>query len=126
MKSGEEIGAYIWVIPDAYLPPLGDEHLPGHEATCILNLNDRPAKVKFAFYFEDKEPIISKEIIVNPERTIHLRLDRSEDLLGIKVEREVPFSIKIESDVKIVVQHSRMDTRQPNLSYMSTMGYPIQ
>ncbi|BBJ27375.1 sensory rhodopsin transducer [Athalassotoga saccharophila] len=119
----KEIGAYIWVIPDAYLPPIGDEKLPGHESTCILNLNNKPAHVIFTFYFEDKEPVKSEEIIIGAERTLHLRLDNSETLLGIKLERSVPFSIKVESDLKIVVQHSRMDTRQPNLAYMSTMGY---
>lgn len=125
MKKREEIGAYVWVIPDAYLPPVGDENLPGHEATCIVNPNGRMAKVKFTFYFEDREPLKSKEITINPERTLHLRLDRAEALLEIELEREVPFSIKVESDVKVVVQHSRMDTRQSNLSYMSSMGYPI-
>jgi len=122
----EKIGEYIWVIPDAYLPPIGDEKLPGHEATCILNLSDKPANVKFTFYFEDKGPITSKMITIGAERTLHLRLDLSEILLGIKLERSVPFSIKVGSDTRIVVQHSRMDTRQPNLSYMSSMGYPAK
>jgi len=124
--SGNEMGAYTWIIPDAYLPPIGDKNLPGHEATCLINVNHRPAKVKFRFYFEDKEPIDSKEIVVPPERTLHLRLDCSEKLLGVKLERSVPFAIKVKSDVKIVVQHSRMDTRQPNLAYMSTMAYPVE
>jgi hypothetical protein len=119
----KEIGANIWLIPDAYLPPIGDPNLPSHEATCILNANKKPAKVKFTFYFEDREPIESKEIIVPPERTWHVRLDRAEEILGVKLETGVPFAIKVESDTKIVVQHSRLDTRQSNLAYMTSMAW---
>lgn len=121
----KEIGAKIWLIPDAYLPEIGDPNLPSHESTCILNVNDRPAKVKFTFYFEDRDPIESKEIIVLPKRTWHVRLDKSEEILGVKLERNVPFAIKVESDVRIVVQHSRLDTRQPNLSYMTAIPWNI-
>lgn len=118
-----EIGAKLWLIPDAYLPSIGDPNLPSHESTCILNVNNKPAKVKFTFYFEDREPIESKEIIVLPNRTWHVRLDRSEEILGIKLERDVPFAIKVESDVKIIVQHSRLDTRQSNLAYMTSIPW---
>ncbi len=123
--ENKNIGAYIWIIPDAYLPPIGDEKLPGHEATCILNLNDKPANVEFTFYFEDREPLKSAKVKIGAQRTLHLRLDQSEALLNVNLERSIPFSIKVKSDVKIIVQHSRMDTRQPNLAYMSTMGYPV-
>lgn len=123
MNRKESIGAHTWIIPDAYLPPIGDEKLPGHEATCILNPNSKPANVEFTFYFEDRNPIRSAKTKIGAQRTLHLRLDQSETLLGVKLERSVPFSIKVESDVKVIVQHSRMDTRQPNLAYMSTMGY---
>jgi hypothetical protein len=118
-----EIGANIWLIPDAYLPSIGDPNLPSHESTCILNVNKKPAKVKFTFYFEDRDPIESKEIIVPSERTWHVRLDKAEEILGVKLERDIPFAIKIESDTKIVVQHSRLDTRQPNLAYMTSMAW---
>lgn len=106
----KEIGAKIWFIPDAYLPSIGDPNLPSHEST---------------FYFEDKDPIESKEIIVPPERTWHVRLDRAKEVLGVRLERDVPFAIKVESDVKIIVQHSRLDTRQPNLAYMTAIGWSL-
>uniref|UniRef100_A0A7C3MMP4 Sensory rhodopsin transducer n=1 Tax=Dictyoglomus thermophilum TaxID=14 RepID=A0A7C3MMP4_DICTH len=120
-----ELGAKIWLIPDAYLPGVGDVNLPSHESTCILNVNDKPATVKFTFYFEDRDPIESKEIVVPAKRTWHVRLDRSEEILGVKLERDVPFAIKVESNVKIVVQHSRLDTRQPNLAYMTAIPWNI-
>jgi hypothetical protein len=34
--------------------------------------------------------------------------------------------LKVESDVPIVVQLSRMDVTQPNLALMTTMGYPAE
>ncbi len=118
-----ETGAKLWFIPDAYLPSVGDSKLPSHESTCILNVNKKPAKVKFTFYFEDKDPVESNEIVVPAERTWHVRLDRSEEILGVKLERKIPFAIKVESDVKIIVQHSRLDTRQANLAYMTAIPW---
>lgn len=124
-KVEREVGAKLWFIPDAYLPEIGDPNLPSHESTCILNVNNKPAKVKFTFYFEDRDPIESKEIIVLPQRTWHVRLDRSEEILGVKLERNIPFAIKVESDTKIIVQHSRLDTRQPNLAYMTAIAWSL-
>jgi hypothetical protein len=121
--SDRDIGANVWLIPDGYLPPIGDPNLPSHEATCILNVNKKPARVRFTFYFEDREPVESKEITVLPQRTWHVRLDMAEEILGVKLEVGVPFSIKVESDTKIIVQHSRLDTRQSNLAYMSSMAW---
>lgn len=122
----EGIGEYVWLIPDAYLPPYGDLELPSHESTCILNVNKNPAKVKFTFYFEDQDPIESKEIIIPAERTLHVRLDRAKEILGVDLKVDVPYAIKVESDTRIVVQHSRLDTRQANLAYMTSMGYPVK
>ncbi|MCX7795983.1 MAG: sensory rhodopsin transducer [bacterium] len=121
-----EIGEYIWLIPDAYLPPYGDPELPSHESTCILNVNKKSARVKFTFYFEDQDPIESNELEIPPERTLHVRLDKAKELLGVELRTNVPFAIKVESDTRIVVQHSRMDTRQSNLAYMTSMGYPVK
>jgi hypothetical protein len=35
-----------------------------------------------------------------------------------------PFALKIESSVKVVVQHTRLDTTQPALALMTTMAFP--
>jgi hypothetical protein len=39
------------------------------------------------------------------------------------VPRDTDFSSVIEANVPIVVQHTRLDSRHPNISLMSTVGY---
>ena len=126
MKS-EGVGSRIWFIPDGYLPvnPVPTE-LPSHEAVCLLNVGDQPAHVDVTIYFEDREPLTGIKAIVGPQRCLHLRLDKPEMLGGIKIPSGVPYALKVESDQRVIVQHSRLDVTQPNLALFTTMGYPVE
>lgn len=119
-------GKQVWYIPDGYLPPLTPEQgeLVSHESLCLLNATPYEAHVRLTVYFEDREPIKNIALTLPPERTRHVRLDRPEQLGGHQLPRGVPYAVKVESDVPIVVQLSRMDVTQPNLALMTTMGYP--
>lgn len=121
MAQGE--GRKVWLIPDAYLPEVGSGKYVGHEAICILNTGDEPANVQLDFYFEDRDPIKGVPVQVGPERTWHLRLDHPENLGGLELPREVPYAIRVRSDVNIVVQHSRLDVTQSNMALFTTMGW---
>jgi hypothetical protein len=61
--------------------------------------------------------------VVKAERTWHVRLDKPEHLGGIEIPRGTPYALSVVSDRNIVVQHSRLDTRQPNLAYFTAIGY---
>lgn len=119
-------GRRVWYIPDGYLPPLtpGQRERVSHESLCLLNATSREARVTLTFYFEDREPIRGIVLTLPPERTWHVRLDRPDQLGGYELPRGVPYALKVESDVPIIVQLSRMDVTQPNLALMTTMGYP--
>jgi hypothetical protein len=41
-----------------------------------------------------------------------------------EIPRDTPYSSVIESDVPIVVQHTRLDSRQPANALLSTMAFP--
>jgi hypothetical protein len=41
------------------------------------------------------------------------------------VPKGTDFSSVIASDVPVVVQHTRLDTRQPALALLSTMAHPV-
>lgn len=118
-------GATMWLIPDAYLPAAGAGPLLGHEAICILNTGEEPARVEVDFYFEDREPYLGVPVRVGPRRTLHVRTDRPEMLNGFAVPRQVPYALRVRSDVPIVVQYSRLDVTQPNLALMTAMAFPI-
>jgi hypothetical protein len=37
-----------------------------------------------------------------------------------------PMALMVESNVEVVVQHTRLDTTQPALALMTTMGFPLR
>ena len=43
-----------------------------------------------------------------------------------RVPRDTDYSSVIESDVPIVVQHTRLDSRQAALALLSTIAYPAE
>ena len=118
-------GHRVWFIPDGYLPPTSAPgELVSHEAVCVLNPGPDNATVRLTIYFEDREPLRELTNVVPGERTLHIRLDRPEHTGGQKLPTGVPYALRVESDVPIIVQHSRLDTTQPALALFTTMGYP--
>lgn len=122
-------GHTTWYIPDGYLPPRDDTQsasgaLVSHESVCVLNVSQNDANVILTFYFEDREPIRDIKCLVPAERTIHIRLDKPHMLGDAQIPTEVPYAVRVESDVPIIVQQSRLDVSQPNLALMTTMAFP--
>jgi hypothetical protein len=117
-------GRKIWYIPDGYLPSSGlGEKYEGHEAICILNVTGQDATVKISFYFSDQEPVEGIVVKVGAKRSKHIRLDKPEEIGGYILPRDVPYGMKIESDVNIIVQYSRLDVTQPNFTLMTTIPF---
>ena len=59
---------------------------------------------------------------VPARRTRHLRFNQLED--PEPVPKDTDYASVIESDVPIVVQHTRLDSRQAALGLISTIAYP--
>ena len=118
-------GATVWLVPDGFIPEGSTGEQESHEAICVLNTSDEEAGLLVSFYFEDREPVKDVEVVVPAERTRHVRTDRPEQLGGAEIPRGVPYAVRVESDVPVTVQHSRMDTTQAALSLMTTLAYPV-
>jgi hypothetical protein len=116
-------GAKVWLIPDGYIPQESSGSQESHEAICVLNTSTEEARLTLSFYFEDRDPIKDVAVVVPPARTRHVRTDRLE---AAAIPRGVPYAIRVESNVPVTVQHSRMDTTQPALSLMTAMAYPVE
>ena len=56
-------------------------------------------------------------------RTCHLRFNDLQD--PAQVPRGTGFATLIESDQPIIVQHTRLDSRQPANSIMTTIAHPL-
>ena len=118
------IGRFVWVIPEGYIP--SDSHGPqpamtSHETACLLNAGDTPAHVRITIFYADREPIRPYEVVVPPRRTLHLRFNDLDD--PAPIPRDTDYSSVIESDVPIVVQHTRLDSRQEAEALLSTVAY---
>jgi hypothetical protein len=118
------IGQRRWAIAEGYIP--GWSHGPApqlisHETVCLLNATDDEAEVKITVFFSDREPVGPYRISVPPRRTRHIRFNDLSD--PEPIPRDIDFASLIESNVPIVVQHTRLDSRQAELALMSTIAY---
>jgi hypothetical protein len=118
------IGRTLWAIPEGYIP--GTSHGPepamtSHETVCILNAGDAPAHVTITIYFSDREPNGPYRVTVPPRRTRHVRFNDLDQ--PAPIPRDTDYSSVIESDEPIVVQHSRLDSRQAENALLSTMAW---
>lgn len=121
----EHLGTTRWVIADGYIP--GDSTAPSpalvsHETASVLNTGDRPAEVVITVYFEDRDPAGPYRVHVGPSRTKHIRLDQLDD--PEPVPRDTAYAVLVESDVPVVVQHTRLDSRQAENALVSTIAFP--
>jgi hypothetical protein len=120
------VGHRIWAIAEGYIPgqSVSDDHaLTSHETACILNAGDQPADVKLTLFFKDRPPVGPYRIKVPAQRTLHLRFN---DLMDPKpVPRDTEYASTFESNVPIVVQHTRLDSRNPNIALLSTVAFPV-
>ena len=119
------IGHKVWAIAEGYIPKSSTgeaRELVSHETVCILNANDRTAQIEITIYFSDRSPVGPYSFTVEGRRTRHLRFNDFKD--PGPVPRGIDFASVIFSDLPIVVQHTRLDTRQPALALMSTMAFP--
>ena len=119
-----DLGARRWAIAEGYIPTRSHGAAPdmtSHETACLLNASDREAHVSLLLYFKDREPAGPYRVIVPPRRTLHLRFNELND--PEPVPRGTDYASVIESDVPIVVQHTRLDSRQSENALMTTLAY---
>ena len=121
----EPIGRRRWAIAEGYIPGWSNGPEPAmesHETCCVLNAGDHEARIAITVYFEDREPAGPYRITVPARRTRHLRFNELQD--PEPIARDTPFASLIEADVPIVVQHTRLDSRQAENALMTTMAFP--
>lgn len=122
----EAIGRRRWVIPEGYIPPgsmvNANRALLSHEAACLLNTGDADALVKITLFFTDREPVGPYQVTLGARRTLHLRFNDLTD--PEPVPPGADYASVIESDVPIVVQYTRLDSRAAEIALLTTMAWP--
>jgi hypothetical protein len=120
----EAIGRRRWAIAEGYIPSQSaftDRALISHETACILNAGDRDAQVAITIFFGDREPVGPYRVTVGARRTLHLRFNDLADPQPVPLDTD--YASVFESDVPIIVQHTRLDSRRAELALLSTMAY---
>jgi hypothetical protein len=118
------IGHRRWAIAEGYIPSessFSDRTLVSHETACILNAGDEVAHIRITIFFTDRDPVGPYIVTIAAGRTLHLRFN---DLTEPEpIPRDTDYASVFESDVPIVVQHTRLDSRHAEVSLLSTIAY---
>lgn len=118
-----EIGKKIWIIPDCELPQEGEGVLKGHESVIVVNDTEQDANIAVTLYFTDRDRYEEIHWTVGAGRVRCFRMNNLEDMCGFAVPYETQYAMKLTSNCPIVVQYGRLDNRQTNLAYYTTLGY---
>ena len=110
-------GGYI---PEGSTGP--EPQMTSHETVCLLNASDQDAQVRITIYFSDREPAGPYHVTVPARRTRHVRFNDLDD--PEPIPRGTDYASVIESDVPVVAQHTRLDSRQPANALLTTMAFP--
>jgi hypothetical protein len=119
-----KIGERVWAIAEGYIPGKSqgpEPQMTSHETACMLNANDQDAHVEITIYFKDRGPAGPYKVAVPAKRTLHLRFNDLKD--PETVPRETDYSSVFVSDVPIVVQHTRLDSRQDANALLTTIAF---
>lgn len=119
----DAIGKKRWAIPEGYIPSQSvsqDRPLVSHDTACILNANATDANITLTVFFVRREPVVYK-VKVPARRTLHLRFNDLRDPEPVPLDTD--YASLFESDVPIVVQYTRLDSRRAEISLLSTIAY---
>ncbi|XXT46517.1 sensory rhodopsin transducer [Sorangium sp. So ce542] len=81
----------------------------------------RDAQIAITVDFSDRDPARPYRVTVPARRTRHVRFNDLTD--PEPIPRDTDYASLIESDVPIVVQHTRLDSRQAENALISTIAY---
>ncbi len=126
-SKDQPIGRTRWAIAEGYIPAWShgpEPEFTSHETACILNASGSDAHVEITVFFSDRQPLGPFRTTVPARRTRHVRFN---DLDGPgKIPVGTEYASVIESDVPIVVQHTRLDSRQADNALITTIAYAGQ
>jgi hypothetical protein len=119
------LGRKVWAIPEGYIPEYGQGPQPeftSHEAFCVLNVTNEEARIDVTIFYHDREPAGPYVVTVPARRTRHFRFNEFTEPETIPRGKE--YASLFESSVPVIIQHTRLDSRQAANALMTTMAFP--
>jgi hypothetical protein len=83
-----------------------------------------PAHVEIMIYFSERDPVGPYKLTVPPRRTLHQRFNDLQD--PEPIPKATNYASTITSDVPIVVQHTRLDSRQAENALITTIAFSAE
>jgi hypothetical protein len=111
--GGVPMGHERWAIAEGYIPSWShgpEPQFTSHETACLLNAGDEDAHAEIRIYLEARGSAGPYTITVPARRPKHVRFNELTD--PEPIPRDTDYASVISSDVPIVVQHTRLDSRQ--------------
>lgn len=118
------LGSKVWAIAEGYIPGWSngpEPALASHETVCILNASDEVASIELTLYFSDRDPVGPYTFEVGARRTRHVRFNDLVDPEPVPLDTD--FASVLRASVEVVVQHTRLDSRQAENALMTTVAY---
>jgi len=100
-----------------------EPEMTSYETVCLLNTSDQDAQVEITIYFSERDPVGPYRLTVPARRTKHVRFNELKE--PAPVPRGTDYASVIEADVPIVVQHTRLDSRQSANALLSTVAFTV-
>src|SRR5947209_17119618 len=119
-----DIGRTDWAIAEGWIPPYShgpDPAMTSHETACILNATDRDAHIEITIFYSNDDPVGPYKVTVPARRTRHVRFNDLKD--PEPIPEATDYASTIVSDVPIVVQHTRLDSRQSENALITTIAF---
>ena len=119
-------GVKNWAIPEGYIPSWShgpEPQFTSHETVCILNTSNEMLMWKSQFFMLIANLVDPYHVSVQARRTKHVRFNDLTDPEPIPLDTD--FASLIESDIPIIVQHTRLDSRQAENALLSTIAHPL-
>jgi hypothetical protein len=118
------IGRRSWAIAEGYIPGWSngpEPALTSHETACILNPGVEDAHIDITVFFKEREPAGPYRVTVPARRTHHVRFNELRD--PEPIPEATDYASVFESDVPVIVQHTRLDSRQSENALMTTVAF---
>lgn len=119
------IGHECWAVAEGYIPEGSTGPSPemlSHETVCVLNTGLTDVDIAITVYFSDREPAGPYRETVPARRTRHIRFNDLDDPEPVPLATDYAFVV--DASGPVVVQHTRLDSRQAENALLSTMAHP--
>jgi len=119
------VGRRVWA--EGYIPKEShgpEPEMTSHETVCVLNTSDQEAHIEIVVFYTDRDPVGPYRLTIPPRRPRHVRFNDLSD--PEPIPRGTDFASLIESDTPIVVQHTRLDSRQAQNALMTTVAFAAE